>query len=173
MEMKLNPPIHPATASPLPRLRILPATAADASTILLIQQQAFAAEARLCKDFQIPPLTESVDMVHEHIKHATVLTAWDGERLAGSIRGLSSGEVCTVRALSIDPELQGKGIGSRLLAAIEQAHPKVARFELLTNVIMESNVRFYLRHGYQVTEKRIHSDKITLAFMTKPGVTLA
>lgn len=151
-------------------LTILPAVVADAPLILLIQQRAFAAEARLCGDWQIPPLTETVEMVREHIKTATVLAAWQGDCLVGSIRGLASGETCLVRALSIDPDLQGKGIGSQLLAAIEQAHPRVARFELLTNDIMESNVRFYQRHGYKLMGKRIHSEKITLAFMTKPGV---
>ena len=149
---------------------ILPATPADAATILAIQKRAFAEEARRCDDWEIPPLTEPVEAVVGHIETATVLTARDGTQILGSIRGLVAGEVCTIRALSIEPGHQGAGIGSALLAAIEHAHPHVARFELLTNNAMQDNVRFYQRHGYRVVELLPHSDRIVLAAMHKDGV---
>jgi len=69
--------------------------------------------------------------------------------------------------LVVAPDHQGRGLGARLLRAIEDAHPRAARFELTTNMIMPGNVRFYLRHGYEVVEQIQHAPTIRLAFMRK------
>ena len=146
---------------------IVPAAAEDAATILGIQKRAFAEEARLCGDWGIPPLVETVEAVAEHIRTATVLTARSGTRIVGAVRGLVADGVCTIRGLGIEPDHQGRGIGAALLAAVERAHPGVTRFELLTNTVMERNIRFYERHGYRTLELRKHSDRIVLARMGK------
>jgi GNAT superfamily N-acetyltransferase len=67
----------------------------------------------------------------------------------------------------VAPHAQGRGLGARLLAAIEAAHPQVERFELTTNMAMPGNVRFYLRHGYAVVEEVQYSPTIRLAFLRK------
>ena len=71
------------------------------------------------------------------------------------------------RGLSVEPAHHGRGIGAALLWAIEAAHPNVARFELTTSTVMAGNVRFYERLGYRVHDLTRHSDKITLAQMSK------
>lgn len=146
---------------------ILRATPDDAAVILAIQKRAFAEEARLCGNQNIPPLTESLDAVAGHIKTATVLAARIGAQVVGSVRGLVADNVCTIRGLSVERGHEGRGIGSALLCAIEQAHADVTHFELLTNNAMESNVRFYQRHGYRIIELQRYSEQITLAHMNK------
>jgi len=146
---------------------IAPAAPDDATAILDIQRRAFAQEARLSDNWEIPPLTEALDAVAAHIQSQTVLTARHGTDIIGSVRGIVAGTVCTVRGLSIEPAYQGRGIGSALLRAIEIAHPRVTHFELTTNTVMEGNVRFYERHGYRITELTRYSDRITLAQMRK------
>jgi predicted N-acetyltransferase YhbS len=147
---------------------IVPAAAANAAAILAIQKRAFAEEARLSDTWEIPPLTETAEAIADHIRTQTALVARDGDNtIIGSVRGLAVGTVCTIRGLSIEPAHQGQGIGAALLKAIEAAHPKATRFELTTNTVMAGNVRFYERHGYQVHELTRHSDKITLAQMSK------
>ena len=146
---------------------IVPALLQDAPALLAMQRIAFEPEAQACQDRDIPPLQETVDTVREHIRTATVLKAVDGERLLGAIRGIPSGDTCLVRVLAVAPEAQGRGLGGRLLRAIEDAHPRAARFELTTNMIMARNVRFYLGHGYELVEQIQHSPKIRLAFMRK------
>jgi ribosomal protein S18 acetylase RimI-like enzyme len=149
---------------------IVPAAPNDAAAILDIQRRAFAQEARLCDNWEIPPLTEALDAVAAHIQSQTVLTARDGTDIIGSVRGIVAGTVCTVRGLSIEPAHQGRGIGSSLLRAIEHAHPQATHFELTTNTVIDSNVRFYERHGYRITELTRYSDRITLAQMRKSAV---
>ncbi len=146
---------------------IVPARLADAAAILALQKLAFEPEARACQVWEIPPLQETEDGIREHIRMASVLKAVDGERLLGSVRGIVTGGTCLIRVLAVTPAAQGRGLGARLLGAIEAAHPQVERFELTTNMIMVGNVRFYLSHGYEVVEQVQHAPTIRLAFMRK------
>jgi len=149
---------------------IRPANSNDAAAILAIQKRAFEDEARLCGDPEIPPLTETLDAVLAHIETQTVLAACDGEQVIGSVRGLVSGTVCTIRGLSIEPGYQGRGIGTALLLEVERAHPLATSFALNTNAAMQGNVRFYRRHGYAIAALTQYSERITLASMSKLGV---
>ncbi len=146
---------------------LVAASLEDAPAILAMQQQAFEPEARACQMWDIPPLQETVDGVREHIRTATVLKAMDGDRMLGSIRGIVTDRTCLIRVLMVAAEAQGRGIGALLLKAIEDAHPHVDRFELTTNMIMAGNVRFYLRHGYEIVEEQQFAPTIRLAFMRK------
>jgi len=146
---------------------IVPARLEDAPAMLALQRLAFEPEARACGSREIPPLQETVATIEAHIREATVLKAMDGDRLVGAIRGVMTGDTCVVRVLVVADDQRGKGLGARLLAAIEAAHPQAARFELTTNMVMVGNVRFYLRHGYEVVEQIQHAPTIRLAFMRK------
>jgi len=146
---------------------IVPAHVDDAPAMLALQHVAFEPEARACGSREIPPLQETVAGIQAHIRTATVLKAMDGKRLVGAIRGVVAGDTCVVRVLVVAEDQRGQGLGARLLRAIEDAHPDVARFELTTNMIMPANVRFYLRHGYEVVEQVQHAPTIRLAFMRK------
>ena len=146
---------------------IVPARLDDAPAILALQKIAFEPEARACQAWEIPPLQETVEGIREHIRMATVLKAMDGDRMLGAIRGIVTAATCLIRVLVVAPDAQGRGVGARLLKAIEDAHPQVERFELTTNMIMVRNVRFYLSHGYEVVEQVQHAPTIRLAFMRK------
>lgn len=139
----------------------------DAPIMLDLQRRAFAEEGRRSGSQDIPPLTEPLDAVTEHVRTQTALVARDSGRIIGMIRGIVKDRVCTVRALAVDPANQGGGVGSALLAALERTLPDVARFDLTTNTVMEGNVPFYERHGYRVTALTRHSELVTLAQMSK------
>ena len=139
----------------------------DAPALLALQKVAFEPEAQACDDRNIPPLQETVNGVREHIRAATVLKAVDGDRLLGAVRGIVTGDTCLIRVLCVAPEAQGRGLGARLLQAIEDEHPHAARFELTTNLTIPRNLRFYLKHGYEVVEQIQHTPRIRLAFLRK------
>ena len=135
--------------------------------MLDLQRRAFAEEGRRSGSQDIPPLTELLDAVIEHIQTQTALVAKDRGKIMGTIRGIVKGQVCNVRALAVDPANQGHGVGSALLKALERTLPDVARFDLTTNTVMEGNVPFYQRHGYRVTELTRYSERVILAQMSK------
>ena len=148
-------------------IAIVRAQVDDAPALLALQRIAFEPEAQACQDRDIPPLQETVDGVREHLRAATVLKAVDGDRLVGAIRGIVTADICVIRVLCVAAEAQAHGLGARLLRAIEDAHPHVARFELTTNLTLPRNLRFYLKHGYEVVEQIQHSPRIRLAFLRK------
>ncbi len=146
---------------------ISPALLDDAPTMLDLQRRAFAEEGRRSGTQDIPPLTEQLEAVTDHIQKQTALVGRDNGEIIGAIRGIVNGRVCTVRALVVDAAHRGRGIGSALLDALERSLPDVAKFDLTTNTVMEGNVPFYERHGYRIVELTRHSELVVLAQMTK------
>ena len=135
--------------------------------MLALQRRAFEEEGRRSGTRDIPPLTETLDAVLDHVRTQTALVARADGAIVGTIRGIVSGTACTIRALVVEPAMHGRGVGSALLDALERALPDVARFDLTTNTLMENNVPFYERRGYRVVELTRHSERVTLAQMSK------
>ncbi|RQX00776.1 GNAT family N-acetyltransferase [Micromonospora globispora] len=129
---------------------IAPAEARDAGEILTVQRAAYLAEAQRYADPFLPPLTETLDEVRAVLAGPTiVLVARLGTRLVGSVRARIDGGTAHVARLSVVPDQQGRGIGGRLLTAVEAACPgQVGRFTLFTGLDSDENLRLYRRHGY-------------------------
>jgi ribosomal protein S18 acetylase RimI-like enzyme len=152
---------------------IVDAAPEDAEAILALQKLAYASEARRYDDWTIPPLVETLDSVREQIAQHIVLKATVDGRLAGSVRGVVTDGVCEVCRLSVDPELQRRGIGAALLTAIERRFPVVEAFELFTGHRSAGNLRLYDRHGYRVSRTKVLSPDVSLVFLRKANAPVA
>ncbi|HXO21685.1 MAG TPA: N-acetyltransferase [Thermoanaerobaculia bacterium] len=89
-------------------------------------------------------------------RRALALVAEEEGQIAGFvIAGLASRGRGHIVTLDVPPEGQGKGIGSRLLAAAEERlFNRGARAILLETVAGEEGARgFYERHGYVVVQE--------------------
>jgi ribosomal protein S18 acetylase RimI-like enzyme len=129
---------------------IQPASVSDAGELLTVQRAAYVSEARLHETFQLPPLTETLDEVRAAVASATVLKALAGGRIVGAVRGVVADRTGHIGRLAVAPDVQGHGIGTRLVRAIESVlSDRVDRFELFTGPRSEANVRLYERLGYQ------------------------
>lgn len=148
-------------------LTIRPATVEDATAMHELQQIAFAEEGRRSGTCEIPPLLEEVDSIVQHVKEQVALVAVKQETLVGSVRGVKGDHGYVIRALVVHPTCQGEGIGSALLRALETALVKPTRVDLTTNTLMQGNVPFYEKHGYNVQDRTEPLPGIVLAHMSK------
>ncbi len=111
---------------------ILRAARSDAPAILKLQKVAYQREAALYDDWAIPPLTQTLEQLDQEFDERTFLKAADGSRLIGSVRASMHEGTCEIGRLIVHPESQRRGIGTRLLLAIEAEFPSAGRFELFT-----------------------------------------
>ncbi|WP_310741751.1 MULTISPECIES: GNAT family N-acetyltransferase [unclassified Microbispora] len=139
----------------------------DAGEILTLQRAAYVTEAQLYGDPFIGPLVESLDQVRTVIGTAVVLKATDGGRVVGAVRGKISGSTCLVGRLVVAPDRQGQGIGTALLAAMHEAVPEAAAFDLFTGHLSEGNLRLYRRLGYRETQRERVQDHLTLVHLRR------
>lgn len=143
------------------------ATVADAEAILRLQHEAYQSEARLYNDWLIPPLVQTLDELIDEFATTTVLKGHVDGRLVGSVRASESGGVVQIARLIVAPDLQGRGIGSALLRAIEASFPAATCFELFTGSLSVDNIRLYRRHGYHVVREEVLGPTVILVFMRK------
>jgi len=150
-----------------PAVRIAPAAPDCAAALLALQKLCFREEAELNGEYDIPPLTQTLDSLVEDLRTHTVLAAWDGDRLVGSVRARREGTVCQIGRLIVHPEHRRQGLGTALMAAIEAAHPTASEFELFTDEASARNLRLYARLGYTPFRRQKVTPRLTLVFLRK------
>ena len=164
LSIRFLPMSKSAPSSPY---RIQRAREGDAAAILALQKLAYQSEARLYDDWKLPPLTQSLDSLRAEFDSSRVLKALDGETLVGSVRARGTSGICHIGRLIVAPGLQGRGIGTRLMRAVEAEFPDVDRFELFTGSRSEANLRLYERLGYRRSREQVLSPAVTLVFLEK------
>jgi len=147
--------------------QILPADISDAAEILELQKLAYQSEAVLYDDWSIPPLTQTLDEIKKEFDEMTFLKICDSGRLIGSVRASIHEGTCNIGRLMVHPEFQHKGIGTRLLLAIETEFPYARRYELFTGSRSEGNIRLYERLDYRIFHADRLSPQVELVFMEK------
>jgi len=144
------------------------ATVEDAGEILCLQRAAYQSEALRYDTPRLPPLTQKLDELREDFQAGLVLKATMGGRIVGSVRATVEGRTAFIGRLIVAPDLQRRGIASRLMEEIETAlAPAVDRFELFTGDRSEENLALYERLGYSAFDRREVGDGVELVFMEK------
>lgn len=146
------------------------ATTADARDILALQRRAYQSEAALYDDDGIPPLTQTLGEVESEFDDHLFLKAMLSGRTVGSVRAAQTGPTCRIGRLIVDPDLQGSGIGTRLMHEVEGRFGQAERFELFTGHKSERNIALYKRIGYADDRSVVVNDGLTLVYLAKPAV---
>lgn len=80
-----------------------------------------------------------------------VISAWDGERLVGLVRGLSDGAtIAFIHYLLVDPEYQGIHIGDELMARIMEEYNDLLYVKIIPSD--PATIPFYERYGFRQYE---------------------
>lgn len=148
-------------------VRIEPAGSGDAADLLSLQKIAYRSEADLYQDYSIAPLTQTLaDIVSEFGGKRFLKAVADGQ-LVGSVRGELRNGTCEIGRLIVHPDWQNRGIGSRLLQAVETDFQEADRFELFTGERSERNLYLYRKMGYREFKREPLNERVTLVYLEK------
>ncbi|MGH3881052.1 MAG: GNAT family N-acetyltransferase, partial [Actinophytocola sp.] len=85
------------------------------------------------------------------------------------VRGRPAGDRMEVARLAVAPDLHRRGIGRRLLDAVEAAAPPaVTTLWLATGVTSDASLALYRRAGYTVVGSSTDAAGVALAVLEKP-----
>ncbi|GHH55915.1 GNAT family N-acetyltransferase [Lentzea cavernae] len=147
-------------------VHIGPLTEEHAGEVMTVQRAAYLQEARRYGAWDLPPLVETLDGIRAHLADGTpALGAFAGARLVGSVRSRVDGERMEVARLAVAPDVQGGGVGRRLLRAISESAPAAVNVVwLFTGAESDDNIRFYESAGFvRVSE---HLDAVGIRCVT-------
>ena len=147
-------------------LQIEQASKTDLSEILNLQRLAYQSEAILLNNFSIPPLLQTLEEVQQEFSNGIFLKAVTDGQIIGSVRGYIKDRTLNIGKLIVHPDFRGRGIGTQLLQAIEDACPD-CRYELFTSAKSEKNIRLYERQGYRRFAKKQTSAELCFVYLEK------
>jgi ribosomal protein S18 acetylase RimI-like enzyme len=148
-------------------ISISEAVVADAAEILALQKLCYQSEAQLNGDFQIPPLLQDLASMQEDFAQQRILKAVCDGRIVGSVRAREREGTCHIGRVIVHPDLQNRGLGTRLMGEIEARFPAVSRFELFTGQKSERNLHLYQKLGFVPLRQERLSPQTTLVFLEK------
>lgn len=88
--------------------------------------------------------------LHKALMHSsTVITAWDGDRLAGLVRVLDDSElVAYMHYVLVNPAYHGLGIAGKMIELVKEKYKHYLYLELMPEE--RKNAAFYQRFGFQI-----------------------
>ena len=88
--------------------------------------------------------------MREQFSQKLILKAIAEGRLVGSLRAYEDNGVVHIGRVSVHPQMQGRGIGTRMMLEVEARFPDAVSFRLFTGHKGEANIRLYGHLGYEV-----------------------
>lgn len=143
-----------------------------AGEVLTVQRAAYVTEAQRYRAPDIPPLVETLEELRADLVAPGVVAraAWLGPRLVGSVRGRVDGAAMEVARLTVAPDLQGRGLGRALLAAVHAAAPPgVEVLWLVTGARSDDNLRLYAAAGYRPAGRVVDPAGVELVRLERPA----
>ncbi len=147
-------------------IRLEPLRPEDAGEVLTIQRAAFVSEAQIYGSADMSPLTQTLEQLEAELQDAQGWVARRRGRLVGAVRTREADDLLLIGRIAIAPDVQGEGIGRRLLAAAETSSD-AAVAELFTGSLSEANIRLYESCGYEESQRIDQGDGTAQIFMRK------
>jgi ribosomal protein S18 acetylase RimI-like enzyme len=150
-------------------LLIEEASMEDAEEILALQKAAYASEARIYGDPDLPPLTQTLEEARADFERQLVLKALEEGKIIGSVRARMKEGDCLIGRLIVRPDCQDQGIGKLLMEEIESRFPQAERFRLFTGHLSAKALHIYEGLGYREFRTEYVHENLTLVYLEKPN----
>lgn len=150
---------------------IEPVQREDAGELLTLQRAAYVSEARLYGDLELPALSQTLRELEADLATSTALKAVAGHRIVGAVRARVEDRVLHIGRLTVAPDRQGRGIGSRLLVVVEAVHAHAGTAGsamLFTGDRSSANLALYASHGYVEVRREPLRPGVVLVHLAKP-----
>lgn len=94
------------------------ATPEDLPHLLALQKICYRQEAEIYQDFNIPPLTQTLESITKDINRQLFLKAEAEGKIIGSVREYLEDDTCKIGRLIVHPDFQNQGVGTQFMCAI-------------------------------------------------------
>lgn len=150
-------------------MEIMFANINDSSEILDLQKLSFRQEAEIYDDFTIPPLTQTIEEINNEFDDNTILKAVIDNKIVGSVRACVKNKRCYIGKLIVHPDLQNKGMGTKLMNKIEKHFEDqgINIFELFTGEKSQKNIYLYEKLGYKIFKTEKMKNNANIVYMVK------
>jgi ribosomal protein S18 acetylase RimI-like enzyme len=138
--------------------------------IVALQRASYRVEAELLGARTLPALTETPRQLRAAGER--FLGAFEGERLVGAVAWKRTGPLVDVHRLVVHPDRFRRGIGGRLLDALDEHEADAERVVVATGAANAPARRLYERHGFAPVAERLVGGAIpivTYERRTAPG----
>jgi ribosomal protein S18 acetylase RimI-like enzyme len=116
-------------------------------------------------DIGLPALTQTLDALRVELDGPGLGIREEG-RLVAAVRWTLDGDIAHIGRLTVAPDQQGRGLGTRLLREAEAASG-ASVFELFTGHLSVANIRLYEREGYAEFRREQLQPGVELVFLRK------
>lgn len=141
----------------------------DLEDILKLQKTAFLSEAELYDNYNIEPLTQTIESIRSDFENHVFLKAEYKGDIIGSVKVRNNDSFCWIGKLMVNPDFRNKGIGRMLMTEAEKIYPQAVEYILFTGSESMKNIQLYESLGYVKTEEfeDEKSPKVLLVKMIK------
>ena len=145
-----------------------PATDRDLDSILLLQKMAFHGQALIYNDFNLPPLTQTIDDLRKEFRTKSIYKVARDGKIIASIRCYIKDDVLYIEKLIVDPDFQNRGIGTSIMREVETRYSHIVnRYALFTGDKSARNIHLYEKLGYKEIKREQTKRDFSRIFMEK------
>lgn len=140
----------------------------DFPAILKLQFLVFGEVAERLGLSTIPPLEQTLEQLQEEARNSVFLKYTENGRIVGSVRGCLDGRnACHVGKLIVDPSCRNRGLGRKLMQALEEHfRGQVAAYLLFTSADTPETLHLYRKLGYAELYRK-EAGGMTTVFLEK------
>jgi len=135
----------------------------EAEALLNIQKEAFQSDLKKYKDYDTSPAAELLDFFKYKINHSFHFTIFLNGKIAGGICIVKITDIhYRLVRIFLSPNLQNRGLGSKILTQMENKFPQAKVWSLDTPKDNERTRHFYEKFGYKKTKENKINNRLTL-----------